>query len=132
MLVYAANPMSVSVNEIGADRLAALNTQGLYEVTTDDGRTHISGAGAEKTFSRVVANPPFGAVPAIGVDGFPLAKLEHQIMADALSGMTDTGKSAFIIGGHNFNDGKMSSPDRIFLNWLYSHYNVVHNIEVPL
>ena len=130
MLVYAANPMSVSVNEIGADRLAALNTQGLYEVTTDDGRTHISGAGAEKTFSRVVANPPFGAVPAIGVDGFPLAKLEHQIMADALSGMTDTGKSAFIIGGHNFNDGKMSSPDRIFLNWLYSHYNVVHNIDV--
>ncbi len=44
--------------------------------------------------------------------------------------MTDSGKSAFIIGGHNFEDGKMTSTDRVFLNYLYSHYNVVHNIDV--
>ena len=130
MLVYAADPKSVSANEIGADRLSALEAQGLYQVTSDDGRRHIANEGAEGTFSRVIANPPFGKADAVSANGFPLSKLEHQIMADALSGMTDSGKAAFIIGGHNFKDGVMTSTDRVFLNYLYSHYNVVHNIDV--
>jgi len=130
MLVFAANPNSVSANEIGVDRLSALKAQGLYEITTDDGRRHIANVGAEGTFSRVIANPPFGKTDTVSANGFPLSKIEHQIMADALSGMTDGGKSVFIIGGHNFKDGQMNGTDRVFLNYLYSHYNVAHNIDV--
>jgi hypothetical protein len=130
MLVYAVNPKRVSANEIGKDRLSALREQGIGTVTQGDGRTHIANEGLEGSFQRVVANPPFGKADPVTVEGFPLAKIEHQIMVDALSGMADDGKAAFIIGGHNFKDGQMSSTDRVFLNWLYSRYNVTHNIDV--
>lgn len=130
MLVYGAHPDYVAVNEIGKDRLTTLEAQGFVGITEDDGRTHIANNGLEGAYERVVANPPFGKADTVTVDGFPLSKIEHQIMADALSGMRDDGKAAFIIGGHNFKDGQMSSTDRIFLNWLYSHYNVTHNIDV--
>lgn len=130
MLVYGVHPDYAAVNEIGKDRLTTLETQGFTEITEDDGRTHIANDGLEGAYERVIANPPFGKTDSVTVDGFPLSKIEHQIMVDALSGMSDDGKAAFIIGGHNFKDGQMSSTDRIFLNWLYSRYNVTHNIDV--
>ena len=84
----------------------------------------------EKSFDTVVMNPPFGNAQVVLFDNYRVRKLEHQIALESLKAMEDNGSAAIIIGGHNFEHGKMTESDRIFLNYLYSHYNVTHNIDI--
>ena len=132
MLLVGANINAAAANDIDptyrGKHLADLG----FTVTNEDALkfmdTHESYTGK---FDVVVENPPFGKAPETKTyDGFPVSKLEHQIILENLKGMKDKGEAAFIIGGHNFKDGKMTETDRIFLNYLYSHYNISHNIDV--
>ena len=49
--------------------------------------------------------------------------------ARALETMKDDGRAVLILGA-NKAPGGLSTDDRIFFNWLYSHYNVVGHFEV--
>jgi len=129
---------SVIVNELDSgarlDNLKAFfKDNGVPEgnvFNTDATDLNLSDYGLPKA-ERIIANPPFGSIKPVKIDGFPISKLEHLIVAKSLEQMTNDGKAAFIIGGHNFNGkGRMSEPDRMFFNWLYSHYNVAHNVDV--
>ncbi len=135
MLVTTVNPKNVWANEIEETRQRIL----IDQLRVDGEGNYVTGEDArgrrpqmENTFDVVMANPPFGSVPEQRIQGFRLKYIEHQIMASALDTMKDGGKAAFIVGGKQFkDDGKMVGPQRIFKNWLYSNYNVVHNLEVP-
>ncbi|MDF1551923.1 MAG: strawberry notch family protein [Deferrisomatales bacterium] len=131
MLVAGAkNPGNVLANELDSGpRLQHLRAQG-FQVSNADAMD-VGDPSMEGAFDRVVANPPFGTAAEVQeADGYPLKKIEHQIMAESLGAIGENGKAAFIIGGHNFKNGRMSETDRVFLNYLYSHYNVTHNIDI--
>jgi hypothetical protein len=121
---------NVTVNEIDPERLANLKTQGFRAVTNQD---------AIDSFGRsvmpvdgVILNPPFGSNPAKNFDGYPIKGLDEQMIANALLSMKDNGRAAFIMGGHNEFDsnGKFKGSDWVFMNYLYSHYNVVGNLNI--
>lgn len=132
MLLTAASPGNTTANEIDKNRVDILIDQG-FTVKEYDGTSAVRNFPdiKNKSFDAVVANPPFGPIAPIKVNGYLIDKIEHKIVADALLAMKDNGKAAFIIGGHNFDKGKMANNQRVFLNWLYSHYNVTHNIDIP-
>lgn len=130
MLVTKAEPAQTKVNELNDTRLEILKDQNFLttqrDASADDGKNL-------GVFDAITANPPFGSMKTKEIQGYKISKLEHAIMMNALRKMKDDGKAAFIIGGHNFDgkDGEMIGVQRIFLNWLYHHYNVVANIEIP-
>lgn len=128
MLLTAGEPATTIANELNPDRLEVLKDQNF--LTSNDDATTKANTNIEA--DAVVANPPFGAIPVERIDGYKISKLEHKIVMKALETMKDTGKAAFIIGGGHFNqEGKMLGSQRTFLNWLYNHYNVVANVEIP-
>lgn len=133
MLVVGARPESVTVNELDkGPRLAHLEDTKYGTVLNEDALSVAEEhPDMGKSVDRVVANPPFGSAPEKKYDNFPMTKVEHQITAEALKSMKNDGKAAIIIGGENFKRGKkMTETDRLFFNWLYSHFNVVHNIDI--
>jgi len=45
--------------------------------------------------------------------------------------MKDEGRAAIILGNHNLDpSGHIRQTDQPFMNYLYSHYNVLQNIEI--
>lgn len=72
-------------------------------------------------------------MPAVGskvkVDGYNLGQIDHLIAARALETMKEDGKATLILGANKVSGG-LSTDDRIFFNWLYSHYNVTGHFEV--
>jgi hypothetical protein len=81
-----------------------------------------------KHFYSVITNPPFGTLEnPVTIDGFTITALEHLMCIYALHTMHDNGRAALIIGGHAHWDDKgrlQAGKNRIFFNYLYSHYNV--------
>ena len=142
MLLTTAEESTVWANEINEDRQAILLDQN-FMTSRHDGRSAVQGEKgkidltstdpypAVESFDAVLANPPFGTVATKKIDGYNISKLEHFIIIDALKAMKDDGKAVFIIGGHNFQDGKMHGPQQVFLNWLDRFYDVTANVDIP-
>jgi hypothetical protein len=136
MLLLTANPKNVTANELESGRVANLREQGIDALQGDALEAINSGAVPEKSQDAVIANPPFGSIKdengaatKVRVDGYKLGKIDHLIAADALRAMKDDGHATIILGADKAPGG-VSTDDRIFFNWLYSHYNVVSHFEV--
>lgn len=135
MLLIAANPRLVRANELDPQRAARLREQG-YKVTEVDAVNPHHEMPKAASMDAVVANPPFGGLKNEGgqptkalVDGFKVGQLDQLIVARALDTMKDDGKATLILGAQK-TPGGISSADRIFFNWLYSHYNVTSHFEI--
>ena len=134
MLLIAANPAKAVVNELNDLRISLLQEQG-FKPTQKDAATE-SLAHKDGPVDAVITNPPFGSVKDEGgkpvkvkVDGFNIGQIDHLIAARALETMKEDGKAVLIIGANKVAGG-MNTDDRIFFNWLYSHYNVTGHFEV--
>lgn len=127
MMVFGVNSAIVTANEIDNDRLANLRKQGFANVTNQDATLKF-----EKKYDGIVTNPPFGSKPAISVDGYRISGLDEQMVVNALDSMNDNGRASIIIGGHTKYSkyGAAEGSERPFLNYLYSHFNVVDIINV--
>lgn len=132
LLTIAANPKNFTVNEIDKTRNRHLKAQEFSEVMQKDASKPFTGL--ERTFDAVITNPPFGKLTkAVVIDGYGIKILDHLMVIYALETMKDVGKAAFIIGGHTRYDEKgrvQAGSQRIFFNFLYSHYNVVDVIPI--
>ena len=133
MLLIGAEPKNVIANELNPERAASLKEQGFMVTQGDALKADVPA----KSQDAVVTNPPFGSVKdAQGnatkerVDGYKIGQIDHLIAAKALDAMKDNGKATLILGANKFTPGGQSTDDNIFLNWLYSHYNVVGHFEV--
>lgn len=124
-LLIAAKPSKVIANEIEPNRIQNL-LEARFSVTTNDASKWTP----ERKFDSVVANPPFGSLPApVEFDGYHVAKLDHLIALKALSAMKDDGHAAVIVGAQK-EPGELISTAKPFFNYLYSHYNVVADFEL--
>ena len=126
-LLTIALPMhNTIVNEVDDVRLRHLQMQEFEFVSNQDALMPFPDY--YKKFDGVVTNPPFGTLDeAVIYDNFRIKHLDHVMTLRALDTMKDDGKAAIIIGGHTAWDNKgrvQSGKNRIFLNYLYSHYNV--------
>ncbi|WP_026442540.1 SAM-dependent methyltransferase [Pseudacidobacterium ailaaui] len=126
MLLITASPNNVFANELNPQRAASLKSQGFHVTEVDAQNPQI----APKSVDAVVANPPFGSLKEKAiVDGYKLGKIDHLIAARSLEAMKDDGKAVLILGADKAAGG-VSNADRVFFNWLYSHYNVTSHFEV--
>ena len=131
ILLIGANPKNTVTNEIVTDyRQIHLKDSGFNTIQGNAMDFIKNNPDMDKSFDTVVMNPPFGNAEIRLFDNYRIRKLEHQIALESLKAMKDNGNAAIIIGGHNFEHGKMIESDRVFLNYLYSHYNVTHNIDI--
>lgn len=132
LLTIVADPKDFTVNEIDKVRNRNLQAQGFADVLQLDASKPFKEF--EKTFDAVITNPPFGSLTKpVTIDGYPIGVLDHLMVIYALETMKDNGKAAFIIGGHTDYDNKgrvQAGQQRIFLNYLYSHYNVADVIPI--
>ncbi len=114
------------VNEIDDERNSNLKSQPYLKVLKQDALKPF--AQYYKKFAGVVTNPPFGKLsPPIEYHDFPIKVLDHAMCINALECMEDDGKASLIVGGHtryDENGRPQSGKNRIFLNYLYHHYNV--------
>lgn len=137
LLTIAANPANFYVNEIDGTRNRNLQTQGFKEVFKVDATGDFDFSireGWNKSFDAVITNPPFGKLSkAIHIGNYDIKVLDHLMCLRALDTMKDNGRAALIIGGHTDYDEKgrvQMGNNRIFFNYLYSHYNIVDVIPI--
>ena len=136
LLTIAFNPLlsRIFVNEIDDLRNLILATQGrtFTRVSKDDAT--IEKPKYLRAFDIVITNPPFGSLDKpILFDDYPISALEHLMCIRALDCMKDNGSAALIIGGHTVwdNMGRIQAGrNRIFFNYLYSHYIVEDVINI--
>lgn len=133
MLTIGADPARVTVNELERNRIDALKSQGFAKVLEGDA-TKVDVA--PKSQDAIITNPPFGSIKdskgeptKVIIDGYRIGQIDHLIAARALDAMKDDGKATLIIGANKVAGG-LNADDRIFFNWLYSHYNVTGHFEV--
>lgn len=137
LLTIAGNPYYFRVNEIDTTRNLHLQTQGFRSVDKEDATKSFSierEVNWNRKFDAVITNPPFGRLnKTIEFDNFSIDTLDHLMAIRALELMKDDGKAAIIIGGHTKYDEKgrvQKGANRIFLNYLYSHFNVMDVIPI--
>ncbi len=132
LLTIAAREQYTTVNEIDPTRLRHLKAQKYDQVLSQDAGKPF--AGFEKKFESVLANPPFGKLDeSVNFGSFGIKTLEHMIVINALNCMADNGRAAVIVGGHATYDeqGRIrKGANRIFLNYLYHHYDVEDVINI--
>jgi predicted RNA methylase len=126
MLTIAIPPGKIIANELDPVRLSMLADQGFGMVTSQN---------ATQPFPHqvdgVIMNPPFGKAPEKRYDGYRISGLDNQMIATALQSLKPNGRAAIIMGGHNrYDEFGVMEADRIFFNYLYSHYNVADVINV--
>jgi len=126
LLTIALPCENTFVNELDDIRLANLKTQPFAKIESQDAT--IPFTEYFKYFDGIITNPPFGTLmSAQDYDGFPIKTLDHLMALRALDTMKDTGRAAIIIGGHTDWDEQgriQAGKNRLFFNYLYSHYNV--------
>lgn len=134
MLLIGADPKKALVNELNDLRISALKAQGFAPTQKDAATMLLVPEGTRP--DAVVTNPPFGSIKdadgktvKVKVDGFSIGQIDHLIAARSLQTMKDDGKATLILGANKVAGG-LSTDDRIFFNWLYSHYNVAGHFEV--
>lgn len=125
MLLITADIENVKANELNSVRADQLRQQG-FQVTMEDATEYLPG----EKFDAVVMNPPFGRMDApVKVDGYTIKAIDQLITIKALDAIKDDGKATIIIGASK-EAGEIGAADRVFFNYLYSHYNVVDHFEV--
>lgn len=126
LLTIALPYNSVTVNELDDVRLENLRSQPFKTVLNKDATNPFTDYWHK--FDGVITNPPFGSLmDAVNYDGFPIKTLDHLMALRVLDCMADNGRAAIIIGGHTAWDDKgriQAGKNRIFFNYLYSHYHV--------
>lgn len=134
MLLIGADPKNAVVNELNDLRVSLLKEQGFNPTQKDAAIGPLRDSRGQ--VDAVITNPPFGSVKGedgkpikVKVDGYNIGQIDHLIAAHALATMKDDGRAVLIIGA-NKAPGGLSTDDRIFFNWLYSHYNVAGHFEV--
>lgn len=129
MLTVAGQPATIHVNEINPLRSEILNRQGFMLNTSNDA----SKTRPNRKYERVIMNPPFDSTSPVSFNGFKLTKLDHVIAARALEAMAPDGRAAIIVGANTEGrdgTGRATFPDHVFMNYLYSNYNVKDNYIV--
>ena len=126
LLTIALPMQNTMVNEIDDIRLQNLRKQDFEFVSNQDATNPFTEY--YKKFDGVITNPPFGTLlNAIDYDGYKIKTLDHLMALRTLDTMKDDGKAAIVIGGHTNWDDKgriQSGKNRLFFNYLYSHYHV--------
>lgn len=124
MLTIASKPINFTVNELDKEREYILKKQGFKKVTNLDALNKMPYP--NNYFDGCLSNPPFGTTKQdLIVYGFKISGLEQQIIVKSLDLVKNTGKSAFIIGGHTEYDekGRLSgSKNKGFLSFLSKFY----------
>ena len=129
-LMTLAYTYGSAANEIDPARIELL--KGAYDnltVTNNDAVENIAPR-MNKRHSYVLANPPFGKLEeSVDYNGYKIDKLDHLIALRSLEAMKDRGSATLILGA-NKEAGAITKSDRVFFNYLYSHYNVTEHFEV--
>jgi len=135
LLTVAFPTKKVLVNEIDEIRNQNLQGQDYMKVMRVDGTTDLARLYQfESLFDGIVTNPPFGTMDkALTIGEYKINHLDHVMCIRALDCMKDNGRAAMIIGGHTNYDAKgrvQAGKNRIFLTYIYSHYNVEDIINI--
>lgn len=139
LLLLTADSKTTYANELDTDRADSLAWSG-FNVTVQDATNNPLEGMIPAKVDAVVANPPFGKYrddngkPArVEFEdnqgrAYSFGEIDHIIAKNALDGMKDDGKATLILGAPK-EAGDYTGNNKVFLNWLYSNYNVVHHIE---
>ncbi len=132
LLTIALPYTQTYVNEIDELRHKNLKAQPFARITQKDASTNF--VEYKHKFDGVITNPPFARLPEpVKVGTFRIQHLDHIMSIVALDAMKEDGKAAIIIGGHSTWDKKgrlTKGKNRLFLNYLYHHYNVEDVISI--
>lgn len=132
LLTLALPYAQTVVNELDDIRLSNLNRQPYSAILNQDATKPFKKY--HRYFDGIITNPPFGTLEDPVLAGtYKIKHLDHAMSIIALETMKDNGKAAIIIGGHSKYDlrGRLiSGKNRIFLNYLYNHYNVEDVISI--
>ncbi|MBR8534437.1 hypothetical protein KDU71_02610 [Carboxylicivirga sediminis] len=132
LLTIALPYTQTYVNELDDIRLSNLKRQPFKVVSNQDATRPFHKY--HQYFDGITTNPPFATLDEpIKAGGFLIKHLDHAMAITALDTMKDTGRAAIIIGGHSTYDAKgrlTKGKNRIFLNYLYHHYNVEDVISI--
>jgi hypothetical protein len=132
LLTIAGKESNFIVNELDVFRYSNLAKQGYKKTLNVDATKPFPEF--EKQFDAIITNPPFGnAENVIKVNDYSIKSLEQQMVIIALDCLKDSGKAAFIIGGHLEYDSEgriKSGKNSIFFNWLWKHYIVDDVINI--
>lgn len=127
MMIFNVNPDITTANEIDPVRLDNLRDQGFKKVMNQDALEPF----LIKKVDGVIMNPPFGSLPAKDFGGYKIAGLDEQMVVNALTNLSDNGRAAIIIGGHNkYNENGSLAADKPFINYLYNNFNVSEIINM--
>jgi hypothetical protein len=133
MLVVAANPQNVTTIEIDPHRAENMRLMQIGTVIDGDAFEKIKDL-RDQEVDVVLANPPFGALPtAVKVpswtgEEYKITMKDQAIAAQSLRAMANDGRAVLILGAHRTTT--LTTPDRVFLNWLYGNYNVTDHYEI--
>lgn len=132
LLTIGLNLKQVHVNELDQLRFEILKKQGYRNSTNYDATQTIKGVW--NNYQGVISNPPFGRLKEVFIyNGVQIRFLDHLMILKALEGMENTGRSAFVMGGHLKFDrkGRISVPNgRFFFNYLFANYQVEDMIQI--
>lgn len=130
LLTVALDPKTVTANEIDPVRKQMLEMNGFEEVTSEDASKPLWKIKGK--FNGLLTNPPFGGLDQVErIDDYKIRKLEHLMVARGLHKLTDDGRGAIIIGGHNeYQQNGRLAKDEVFFNWLNHYYNVADVINI--
>lgn len=84
-------------------------------------------------FDYVIANPPFGSMPAARSFGSmkSVTKIDHYIALRALADRKDDGRAVFILGADSpMSDGTIKGASKGFYAYLHDHYTIHGFTEV--
>ena len=127
-LMIGADPDAVTANEIDPDRRKTLEESG-FKVTNKDASQEL--AVPEKSQDSIVMNPPFGKLDSpVDFDNYKITKRDHLIALKNLMAMKDSGRAVLILGANLQENNEVTTPDRVFLNYLYNNYNVADHFEI--
>ena len=139
LLLLTADSKTTYANELDPDRADSLAWSGFNVTVKDATNNPFEGMVPEKV-DAVVANPPFGKyrdeagkptkVEFMDNQGraYAFGEIDHIIAKNALDAMKDDGSATLILGAPK-EAGDYTGNNKVFLNWLYSNYNVVHHVE---
>lgn len=133
MLVVAANPQNVTTIEMDPHRAENMRMMQIGTVIDGDAFEKIKDL-RDQEVDVVLANPPFGALPtSIKVpswtgEDFKITMKDQAIAAESLRTMANDGRAVLLLGAHKTTT--LTTPDKVFLDWLYSNYNVADHFEI--
>ena len=133
MLVVAANPQNVTTIEVDQHRAENMRLMQIGTVIDGDAFEKIKDL-RDQEVDVVLANPPFGALPTsvqvpswTGEDS-KITMKDQAIAAESLRTMANDGRAVLLLGAHKTTT--LTTPDKVFLDWLYSNYNVADHFEI--